>query len=149
LPGTTPILSPNPAKNEWGALAVNFPIWIDGKKPTTVNETVTQDGITITLMAQPLIYTVKMGEGNPFTCAEFRSRGSWNKWQDKSPVCGYTYKRKGTYNPSITITWKISYTTSTGDTGEFYHKGTPTNTAEPLEIIELVSVIVFDPNENP
>jgi hypothetical protein len=149
LPSVTPILSPNPAKNEWGALAVNFPIWIDAKKPAPVTETVTEDGITITLAASPTSYTVDMGEGPTFKCVDFKSRGTWNAWQDKSPVCGYTYKRKGIYNPSIAVTWKVTYTTSTGATGEFRHTGTPTTTAEPLEIIELVSVIVFDPDEYP
>lgn len=148
LPSVTPILSPNPAGNEWGALAVNLPIWIDAKRPSPVADTITQNSITITLTATPVSYLVNMGEGNPFNCVEFRARGMWSQPKDKSPVCGYSYKRKGTYQPTITVTWKINYTTSTGDTGEFRHKGTPTPTAEPLQIIELISVIIYDPNEH-
>jgi hypothetical protein len=149
LPTVTPVLSPDGLKNEWGALAVNFPIWIDAKKPTPVTETTTHDGITITLTATPASYTINMGEGTPFKCSSFQARGPNTKPMDTSPVCGYAYKHKGTYTPTITTEWKVSYTTSTGGSGEFRHKGTPTPTTQPLQIIELVSVIAYDPNEHP
>ena len=51
LPDGTPVIAPDPMKNEWHMLAVNYPIWLSTNADASMSANVTRDGIRISMTA--------------------------------------------------------------------------------------------------
>jgi hypothetical protein len=148
LPVNTPIVAPDPDRNEWGALAVGFPIWLTAGKADTLSTSVMQNGIAITIAASRESTTFHMGESDvrdaDVTCTHMATRPTdLNPPAQKSPDCGYVYKHKGINTIIATTTWRINWTADG-------HSGSVTtqrdaSAAEPLVIGSLISVNVEVP----
>jgi hypothetical protein len=151
LPDGKPVMQPNPANNEWNALAIGFPIWLitdtDRTQPVTTTYHDKDDDITLSFDAHWISTTFDMDETgitpHTVTCTEMATRPATHAaGKQKSPDCGYTYQHKGTYTITATSDWLITWS-APSKTGTFTMTSLPATTT--LKIIELHAVNV-DPN---
>ena len=74
LPTNTPQIGPNPKQNQWNMIPVGYPIWLWTNDNPKLTQTVTQDGLTITITATRQQITYKMGDNKTTTCKTFTTR---------------------------------------------------------------------------
>jgi len=148
IPTDTPQYGPDPANNQWDMIPIGYPIWLwSSNTTTTLTQTVTQDGITVSLTATRTNIQFNMADGNHVNCTTTTVRPTHlpqNPMQP-SPTCGYVYQQPGIYTITATATWHITWTTP-ADKGEF-DLTYDTTSNPPLTIGELKTVIVYDPCE--
>jgi hypothetical protein len=148
LPLNTPVITPDPANNEWDALAVGFPIWLSaGDVGQTITATATTPaGIALSMTATWASTTFHMGESGvtspDVTCATMPAPPSGHLTVDllKSTPCGYVYQHKGTYAVTATTAWNVAWTAN-GYAGVIIVDRTAT-VADDLAIVELHAVNV-------
>ena len=151
LPAGIPQVAPDPARNEWNMLVVNFPIWLTTTAPQHAATTLTQDGITITIdatrdhtvfhMDATDIQHADLRNDYNLTCTTMSVRKLVESpATNASPDCGFIYRKKGLYTITADTIWRIKWT-ALGLTGTQYV--TFTDPAEKqLDIGELHAVIV-------
>ena len=141
LPGREVELGPDPSLNEWQMAAVGYPLWLWRDGPDTITETVSLDGITLTMTATYVSSTFEMGDGRRVTCTETTRwvRGAQEPGTP-SPTCGHRYQEpSGEHGYTITAThhWELTWTAA-GRSGSF---GLATSATRTLDVGELASII--------
>lgn len=137
LPEGTPQIGPDPAWNEWKALAVGFPLWLWADTAPR-DSTTTNDGITVHIHARAEKTVFTMGDGRSVTCTAMTAYNrATTKPGASSPTCGYTYATRRSFVVSATTTWRADWSAN-GASGSLTVQKTATR---PLTIIELESVI--------
>lgn len=110
IPEAQIVFGPEPSVNEWNAIPVNFPIWLDLGAKRAVSQTVVEDAIRIELSASLANTYWQMGDGSAFSCSAMTTRPSGVQNPPRpSPTCGYTYTRKGDYQVSAISTWQVNW----------------------------------------
>ncbi|WP_344262059.1 hypothetical protein [Brooklawnia cerclae] len=137
IPPPTIHIGPNPANNQWNALAVGLPIWLWTTDPGEVNEQVSREGINITLSATLATMSFDMSDGTTITCQSMTPRPPRTDPMMKSPDCGYTYKRPGVYEIRATGTWHVTWQ-ALGYSGQEQVAATSNH---PLDIREFSTVV--------
>ncbi|MCL2783477.1 MAG: hypothetical protein FWD80_05840, partial [Propionibacteriaceae bacterium] len=70
IPTNPPQIGPQPNQNQWGIIPVGYPIWLWTTDNNTLDATVTQDGITITINATKQNTTFNTGDNHTITCTK-------------------------------------------------------------------------------
>ncbi len=110
IPEAQIVFGPEPSVNEWNAIPVNFPIWLDLGAKRAVSQTAVEDAIRIELSASLANTYWQMGDGSAFSCSAMTARPSGVQNPPRpSPTCGYTYTRKGDYQVSAISTWQVNW----------------------------------------
>ncbi|MGO4956706.1 hypothetical protein ACTQ49_05445 [Luteococcus sp. Sow4_B9] len=137
LPLPAPHLGPEPSVNEWNMLAVGLPVWIWTDDTDTINASVTEQGIPVTLVAHRVRTTVDTGDGTTLTCTSASPRPTDADPMAESPDCGHTWRSPG--NPTITATsvWAVEWS-ALGQAGLITMQRSADRT---VEVGELVSVV--------
>jgi hypothetical protein len=111
---------PDESPGSMGIVGVPAWLWVDAPDAQTfgpATSSASAGGVTVTARARVSKVVWSMGDGKAVTCTSagtiFRS-GDGGK---KSPDCGYTYSKQGTYTIRATSTWAITWTATTGVTG--------------------------------
>lgn len=145
LPPATPLIEPDPRRNQWHIVAVGQPLWLDVADATrTVDTSTTIDGYPVTLHATRRPIRFDMGDGHTVTCT---STTRWTRQVDPdadSPTCGHRYLTRpadGKRTVTITTRWTVTWTTL-GQSGTIPVSKTATTT---LPVKELLSVNVRNP----
>lgn len=125
---------------------VGYPLWFwaEGGDLAAKSSTRKLAGMSVILSMKPGRVVIDAGDGHKFTCANVGTK--WTpqvKPGTKSPTCGYTYQRKGTYTVSMTTQWTVHYEIDDGETeplvGDEVMSGTRSRT---MRIGELQVVTV-------
>ncbi|NIH56211.1 hypothetical protein FB473_000856 [Brooklawnia cerclae] len=109
IPPPTIHIGPNPANNQWNALAVGLPIWLWTTDPRHVNEQVSREGINITLSATSSQVSFDMGDGSVVTCQSMTPRPPRTDPMTRSPDCGHVYKQPGIYQIRASANWQVAW----------------------------------------
>lgn len=107
---------------------VSLPIWLQLSPTSWVSKSATASagGATLTVHAEPTTAVWSMGDGSTVTCHGPGTPYPAVKPKDPmahSPDCGYTYtapsasRPRGTYPVSVTVHWKVDWSTTTGLSG--------------------------------
>ncbi|MCL1841305.1 MAG: hypothetical protein FWF75_06125 [Propionibacteriaceae bacterium] len=146
LPDGVPVVSPDPANNEWNMIPIGYPIWLTTTAPQETSVSATQDGITITITATRGETAFNSGESPgkviPYVYCWSMSQRKVHEYppNKKSPDCGYVYKNMGTYTITATTTWHLSWSAA-GYSGTLDAKRTA-QAAKPLVVGQLKSRVV-------
>lgn len=134
-------VGPNPTVNEWNMAAVGYPLWLWIDGPATHRVTVTEQGITITLVATRRTTGFNMGDGTTHWC------GAMPPWTpavapgQPSPSCGHVYQQPslpgGTYAVTATTRWDVQWA-ALGQSGTIPFERT--GPATQLPVGEVVAV---------
>ncbi|GEM_PF-1885395 len=138
LPDAVPSISPDPANNEWGMLAVGLPVWFSSDEPVSVDASTTQQGIAITLVATKQSTTLDLGDGSTIVCASMTVRPISAPAMQKSPDCGHTYVTHGDYTITATTVWNLDWA-ALGQSGSFRMQ---MSGSSDLKVGELTSKVV-------
>lgn len=138
LPAANPSVAPDPSKNEWNMLAVGLPVWFTADQRQTIDASTTQQGIAISLVASRSTTTFDLGDGTTITCTSMTPRPEDAPAMAKSPDCGHTYLKAGTYTVRATVQWDIGWS-ALGQSGTI-----PMERSDviQLEVGELTSQVV-------
>lgn len=113
LPDPRPLVGPDPGVNEWGMVAVGYPVWLWTAGPRVVVDRVRAFGVTFTLRATWVSSRFVMGDGGAVTCTDTKAYSKRVKPGVASPVCGYAYTTsslpKGDYVVTATTRWRVSW----------------------------------------
>jgi len=117
VPVATPVFGPDPKLNldAPGNLVVGFPYWLSVPGPATMSESVTQDGLTITMKATRTSAEFVMGDGATVSCTETLPWPGADRGLDRrgvplpSPVCGHRYSKTGDVTISTTVRWDVAW----------------------------------------
>lgn len=142
VPSPDLTIGPDPAKNQWNMIPVNFPLWFQSSTPTTMTSTTTSQGITINLTAVRDHVTVTTGDGTTLTCHALPTRPTATTDLPRSPGCGHTYRTKNQYTITATSTWTVTWS-AVGQTGTVTTTSTSSRT---LDVGELQAVLVRPPD---
>jgi hypothetical protein len=114
-----------PAPN--GAGAVGLPVWLStAVTPTTWgpnSATAAVPGLSVTATARAQHIVWDMGDGHSVTCGSPGTPYNPSYGDRASPDCGYLYtvssrgQSNGRYSVTGTTTWQITWTATTGETG--------------------------------
>ena len=146
LPDGVPVVSPDPANNEWNMIPIGYPIWLTTTAPETASASTTQDGITITITATRGQTAFNSGESPgkviPYVYCWSMTQRKVHEYPSnkKSPDCGYVYKNMGTYTITAKTTWHLAWSAA-GYSGTLDTTRTA-QAAKPLVIGQLKSRIV-------
>lgn len=110
IPSPQIVFGPEPSVNEWNAIPVNFPIWLNLVSKSSVSQRVQEGPLTIDLTARLANTYWQMGDGTGFSCSSMSPRpaGAQNPPRP-SPTCGHTYRTPGSYQVSAISTWQVSW----------------------------------------
>lgn len=137
LPEPTIHLGPEPSQNEWNMLAVGLPVWFWTDGPGQIDNSVTQQGITVQLVATPGPTVISTGDGTTVTCTTSEARPDSADPMDESPSCGHTWTTAGTHEVTATTTWNVAWSVL-GQSGVVQM---PREATRSVEVGELVSVV--------
>jgi len=144
LPKNTPQYGPQPTQNKWGIIPIGYPVWLwTSDNQTVITQTVTNQGLIVSLTATRQNITYNLGDGSQTTCANFTPRPLHNDPFQQSPTCGHTYQTPGHYTITATTTWNVTWQIN-GQSGTITITDT-TTTPTPLPIGELHTVIIPEP----
>lgn len=142
IPEATPFIGPDPAVNEWGMAVVGYPLWLWTPAMAPLSTTVSGQGLTIAMAAQPVATTFSMGDGRSVTCASTQPYPAGTTPGTPSPVCGHVYESpslpKGTYTVTATTQWSVAWS-ALGYSGTLPVSRTA---SRPLPVGELQAVVV-------
>jgi hypothetical protein len=121
-------------------------MWVDGAVWRSFDAHASVAGITVTVVAQPKSLRWNMGDGTTVTCA-----GPGTAWHpgdtEGQSDCSHIYEYvsahqpDGRYHASVTVTWAVNWTASTGEAGTL---ADASRTAGfDLEVIERQAVITY------
>ncbi len=149
IPEATPFIGPDPAVNEWGMAVVGYPLWLWTPAMAPLSTTVSGQGLTIAMAAQPVAATFSMGDGRSVTCASTQPYPAGTTPGTPSPVCGHVYESpslpKGTYTVTATTQWSVAWS-ALGYSGTLPVSRTA---SRPLPVGELQAVVVGRSARNP
>lgn len=137
IPAPTPVIGPDPMKNEWKMLAVGLPVWVWSTEPSTLTQTSTTDGITISFQAVRSATTIDWGDGSSTMCRSMTPRAAGTPAMTPSPDCGHVYQKKNEYTVRATSLWTVFWS-ALGFNGTLY---LPRSASSPLTIGELHAVL--------
>lgn len=113
LPDPTPRVGPDPAVNEWGMVAVGFPLWLWTAGPGAVSDRVRAYGVTFTLRARWVSTRFDMGDGHSVLCTRMQPYTESVRPGSRAPWCGYSYGRaslpEGSYTVTATTNWRVRW----------------------------------------
>lgn len=138
LPRTPPVVEPDPTANEWKMAAVGQPLWFHTADPDSTGTAVDSNGIAIQITGTRAATTLDFGDGTTLRCTSMTPRPSSAAPMAKSPDCGHTYTRHGTYTITATTTWDVSWQ-ALGFTGTNTQTRTSSTT---LDVGQLAAVVV-------
>ncbi|MGA4670372.1 hypothetical protein ACPCG0_11360 [Propionibacteriaceae bacterium Y1923] len=138
----TPIIGPDPARNQWNMIPVGFPLWVWTEHPRQLGASTTEQGITITMTATAGPTSVNFGDGTTITCHTMTRRPQiLNPAAQHSPDCGHVYQDKSHYTITATTPWTVQWH-ALGQTGTLTLTTTASTT---LRVGELTAVLVPNP----
>lgn len=144
LPTANPVIEPGPGRNQWKMVAVGYPLWLHVGGPTTLTDSASVAGYTISISAVRSGLSFAMGDGSTVKCAATTPWDGNTKAQP-SPTCGYSYAKKSPadspYTVTATASWTITWT-GAGQSGSFAMQQQATTQ---LPVGELTSVLVKGP----
>ncbi|WP_203567827.1 hypothetical protein [Aestuariimicrobium ganziense] len=120
-------------------IPVGLPVWVsESSGPTPVSKNVTEQGITISMVAVRSQVTVDFGDGTVIRCTAMSTRPAGADPSLESPDCGHTYTAVGDYTVTTTGHWTVTWHAA-GQSGTV-----ELNAAQrlPVEIGEVSSVLV-------
>ena len=139
LPVQAVRVGPDPSLNQWGMVAVGYPVWLWREGPVTSRESVSLSGASLLMVASYESTSYDMGDGQVVRCAVSTP---WVKGAQPpgtpSPTCGYVYEEPGQYTIRATHTWGLVWS-GMGASGSFPLTNTSSTT---LKVGELASVII-------
>jgi len=119
-------IGPPPEINQWKRAFVGYPLWLWNAEANQLSQSVSLDGVTLTLTARRVATRFDMGEPGaaPVFC---RTGTAWTPAVEPgaaSPTCGYRYTQAsmtaaspgGTYTVTATDRWEVTWT-ALGQTG--------------------------------
>lgn len=114
IPKPAPQVGPDPSLNEWGIVAVGYPIWLWVDGPSVMTQSVTTQGITINLVARRTRVVFDMGDGQEVTCTDMPEWPGPSSTPKPSPSCGYAYQRLpktpgAGYEMGVTAFWDVGW----------------------------------------
>lgn len=113
IPEATPFVGPDPSVNEWGMAVVGYPLWLWTPDMAPFSTTVSGQGLSIAMSAQPVATTFSMGDGRSVTCATTQPYPAGTVPGTPSPVCGHVYETPslpgGTYTVTATTQWSVAW----------------------------------------
>jgi len=128
---------------------VGFPIWmwVDGAVWRSFDAQASVSGITVTVVAQPKSLQWTMGDGTVVSCA-----GPGTAWVegsdgDQRSDCSHIYQYvsahqpDGRYHASVTVTWSVAWSASTGEAGTL--PDASRSTGFDLNVVERQAVITY------
>ncbi len=131
-------LAPEPANNQWGALAVGLPIWVWVDDPGSVGTSTSQDGIDISLNAARSSVTFDWGDGTSSVCTQMLERPAGTDPLAASPACGHAYLKAGDFTITATAAWNVGWQ-ALGQQGQVDLSSSATYE---LPIREFVTVVI-------
>lgn len=96
-------------------------LWLDDASWSTFDASASVAGVTVTVVATPQSASWDMGDGATVTCS-----GPGTPWTGDTSArtsCSHTYQHVsdrqpgGRYQASVTLTWSVSWSATTGETG--------------------------------
>ncbi len=131
-------LAPEPANNQWGALAVGLPIWVWVDDPGSLGTSTSQDGIDISLNAARSSVTFDWGDGTSSVCTQMLERPAGTDPLMASPACGHAYLKAGDFTITATAAWNVGWQ-ALGQQGQVDLSSSATYE---LPIREFVTVVI-------
>ncbi len=109
LPLPDVVVNPNPPARQF----THFPtwLWLGGSSWASQTATASVPGLSVTAVARPKRLVFSPGDG----AKSVRCVGRGTPWvagmdpDKKSPTCGHTYARVGSFTITATVTWQISW----------------------------------------
>jgi hypothetical protein len=105
-----PVIRLNPAPPVAQLVRLPSWVWLDPSSWGPRTATASVPGMSVTATATPTKVVFTAGDGTSFTCT---GPGTpWNRGMNpaaKSPTCGHTYTRAGTFTLTATVTWTITW----------------------------------------
>lgn len=137
VPSLEPQFGPDPMVNEWKMLAVGFPIWLWVEDPGVLTTTASTAGMDASITVRLAGTNFDMGDGEIVPCRVMYRYTNRDPAGSKSPVCGYTYFKKGDYTVTASTLWVVDWTAA-GYSGQLVME---TSGSRPLKIGELRAVV--------
>lgn len=113
FPAPRPVFGPDPRGNEWGMLAVGFPVWLWTEGDTLVSTSVSSGGFTFRMTARWRSTTFHLGDGASLTCTSMTRYSASVRPGAASPTCGHVYTEpslpKGKYRVRAVADWDVTW----------------------------------------
>lgn len=112
-------------------------LWVDSPSEQTfgpMTRSASLDGVTVTATAHVTKVWWEMGDGGAVTCWSAGTPFTDGHGGEKSPDCGYTYSKQGTYTVRATSFWSVDWTASTGVSGSIPLRFSQSRTVQVGEI---------------
>ena len=111
---------PDESPGSMGIVGVPVWLWVDAPDARTfgpATSSASAGGVTVTATARVSKVVWSMGDGKAVTCTSAGSVFRSGDGGKRSPDCGYTYTKQGTYTIRATSMWAITWSATTGVTG--------------------------------
>ncbi len=138
VPAARFVMQPDPARNEWNALPVGFPVWLHVEHPDGIRQQVSDGPVTVELDAYPVAGLFETGDGRRYRCVGTSVRGLDEDPKAKSPTCHHVYLDRGDYVISARVEWRVDWS-ALGQSGSLRLVSEPD--FYQLKVIELRSVV--------
>jgi hypothetical protein len=102
-------VNPNPPARQFVYLPTW--LWLDSSSWASQSATASVPGLSVTAVAKPTKLVFSPGDGGKTVRCTGRGT-AWTRGLDpdkKSPTCGHTYTRPGSFTLTATVTWQISW----------------------------------------
>jgi len=122
---------PEDVPGSMGIVGVPAWLWVAGPDAQTfgpATSSASAGGVTVTARAKVSKVVWNMGDGGAVTCVSAGTAFRTGDGGKRSPDCGYTYSKQGTYTIRATSTWAITWTATTGVSGTMSLSFTSTRT---------------------
>jgi hypothetical protein len=128
---------------------VGFPIWmwVDGAVWRSFDAWASVSGVTVTVVAQPKSLHWNMGDGTVVSCAGPGTAWVEGSSGDQRSDCSHIYQYvsahqpDGRYHASVTVTWSVAWSASTGEAGTL--PDASRSTGFDLNVVERQAVITY------
>jgi hypothetical protein len=143
FPTHTAGIGPSPDINPWKMAAVGYPLWLWADGPASVgpvSDSVVD--VSVSLSARISRTVFRMGDGGRVSCS-----GTGREWTravkpgEKSPECGYAYKKpslpQGNYTVTAVAFWTVDWTVN-GTSGQIT---VPRSSTTELPVGELQALV--------
>ena len=138
VPAARFVMQPDPARNEWNALPVGFPVWLHVEHPDGIGQRVVDGPVMVELNAYPVAGLFETGDGRRYRCVGTSVRGLDEDPKAKSPTCHHVYLDRGDYVISARVEWRVDWS-ALGQSGSLRLVSEPD--FYQLKVIELRSVV--------
>jgi hypothetical protein len=130
----TPVIRLNPQPPTAQLVRLPSWVWLAPSSWGTRTATASVPGLAVTATATPTTLVFTSGDGSTFTCAGPGT--AWRKGMNpaaKSPTCGHTFTRAGSYTLTATVTWQITWA-----------GGGASGTADPLTTTSSLGIVAAE-----